>query len=416
MSIKYEDIEKELVTDLEVTTATRKLESHSILAVLEREVMASIEGTGIPVTDVALVSGAIRPGEGERTALFNVDVAKGNFPVGVVYTIAGSDVKVNKVEYPELKRAYNFSRYILEFNGEKYATDAKDKTEAVNTIISSLIEENGELIVAGRRYTKVNASLLKEAFDDSVQVDTSVVDDVVDDTSDDEPPPLVSASYVEREPSHPLRSVTASRKQPMHDLERIATDVFDNDIDGEVSQMHLASLSRQATSEIQEALEAIGLVGDVTANVMKADAEGKCTGIFDITSDAVSGKFEFTAKDNDGVLDKLDFDKTVLSQYSSFRDFQITLPESDRSFRISASNERAACLELLNHLEKTEGTISFNGKVVTDANREVVAEDMLERCAIVERNVHSSDTDGNKNMGNWKLQKSGEGMILVREE
>jgi hypothetical protein len=209
-------------------------------------------------------------------------------------------------------------------------------------------------------------------------------------------------------------STTASS---VHELEAIASTEFDSLIDVESSNIRLASLSRQATSKLQEALTAMGLEADVTADVKKVDENGKCDGVFTVTSEAVSGKFEFTANDNFGQVEKLAFDDTVLAKYSNSREFIITLPDSEKSFRVTSKDERTACLELLNHLEDENGSISFMGKTVTSANREVIAEEMLEKCAIVERNVHTkSGISNDEEVGKWNLQKVGENVVLVARE
>lgn len=412
MSSEFENIEKELVDGLEVAATVQKKESNIILARLTEKVKHSLAAIGIEAGEIELASGAMRSGHGERTALLSVKVDRGMFPVGVIYTLSGVDIDITKIDSPEIRKAYNVAKYQLEINGEKFVTTATDKKFATGIIVDAILDERNEIIYGERRYTKTNAILLKEALEEGAQVINEAK----------ELPEKKAGLLSINEPEHAdfdhnsFSRTASTTSSSTHELEVIASTEFESLIDAESSNIRLASLSRQATGKIQEALIAMGLEADVTADVRKVDADGNCDGVFTVTSEAVSGKFEFTAKDNFGQVDKLAFDDTVLSKYSDFKDYQITLPDSDRSFRISASNERNACLELLGHLEKTEGTISFMGKVVTEANREVIAEDMLERCAIIERSVHTpAGMINNKDIGNWKLEKQSGGVVLVRE-
>lgn len=410
MSSEFENIEKELVDGLEVAATVQKKESNIILARLTEKVKHSLAAIGIEAGEMVLASGSMRSGHGERTALLSVQVDRGEFPVGVIYTLSGVDIDITKIDSPEIRKAYNVAKYQLEINGEKFVTTATDKKFATGIIVDAILDERNEIIYGERRYTKTNAILLKEALEEGAQVINEAK----------ELPEKKAGLLSINEPEHAdfdhnsFSRTASTTSSSTHELEVIASTEFESLIDAESSNIRLASLSRQATGKIQEALTAMGLEADVTADVRKVDADGNCDGVFTVTSEAVSGKFEFTAKDNFGQVDKLAFDDTVLSKYSNLRDFIITLPDSQDSFHVTSKDERTACLELLDHLEKKNGSISFMGKTVTSANREVIAEDMLEKCAIVERNVHTkAGLSGDDAVGKWKLQKAGDNVVLV---
>ena len=411
MKSEFEKIEDELVSKLDVAASVQKTESNIILARLSEKIKESLSAVGIEAEEISLASGAMRSGKGERTALFSVKVDRGEFPVGVIYSLNGVDIEVGKIDSPEIRKAYNVAKYQLEINGEQFSTVACNKSVATGIIVDAILEDSNGIVYGERRYTKQNASLLKEALVDTAQVVESV----------SSLPEKKAGLMMINEPEyahseHNSFARTASiNTVPMHELEKIASLEFESSIDKESSSIRLAALSRQATSKIQEAIEALGLDAEVTADIKHIDADGNCNGVFNVQSEVVSGKFEFTAKDNYGSVDKVAFDNTVLARYSNLREFHITLPDSEEKFRVTAKDERTACLELLGHLEEKNGTISFMGKTVNSANREVIAETMLEKCAIVERNVHAKAAISDDEIGAWKLEKAGENVVLMRE-
>jgi hypothetical protein len=411
MKSEFEKIEDELVSSLDVAASVQKTESNIILARLSEKIGQSLIAVGIEAEEISLASGSMRSGQGERTALFNVKVDRGEFPVGVIYSLNGVDIEIGKIDSPEIRKAYNVSKYQLEINGEQFSTVACNKNVATGIIVDAILEGSNGIIYGERRYTKQNASLLKEALVDTVKVVESVS------TLPEKKASLMiinESEYAHSEHNSFARTASVATS-PIHELEKIALLEFEGAIDKESSNIRLAALSRQATGRIQEAIEALGLDAEVTADINHIDVDGKCDGVFNVSSDVVNGKFEFTAMDNCGAIDKVEFDKTVLAKYSNLREFTITLPDSDEKFRVTAKDERTACLELLAHLEEKNGPISFLGKTVTSANREVIAEEMLERCAIIERNVHAKAAISDDEIGTWRLEKAGENVVLMRE-
>jgi hypothetical protein len=398
--VKYSSIERELVVDKDVDDFVAGKQKQMVLSQLENGITSALSNEGIEADEVTLASGNIELGEGARTAAFNVKTVKGDFMVGIGFDIDNTMVKVSSVNIDDVKAGHGFKKYMVDVGEDQYVVTASSSDRAVGIVVENLFADTDRVTFKNQTFTAANKIGLMEALMNDTQV-VPVVETK-----------KTAAINVERRvemaPVKPLMP-TSTHEAKLHPIEsRIGFDV--DDVVKEVGRMKTASVVNQVRLEIENAIKTAG-VSDYDIDVsIKEITETGVLGTYEFSTGDVEGKFEFTASLEDGVVSDVDVSYETFKKFSGIRTFEISL--DGREFQIVAKDERTACRELLETL-MNEGPVKIDEDLVTASNIDFVAEKMVKKVALRERNVHvTDDTFKEAKIGHWTVKRDGDKVVV----
>ncbi len=333
--------------------------------------------------------------EDKASAMFDIKTKEGSFPVRVEYELKDKlFLKQAEIFHPEIDKFYGITEYSIEIPefGE-FLVKGSSIENAIDNLVDYLFDENETITFQNRIYSRNTKDALKE----------------------------ILKLNVVRERGSQLNEfqikVKADTKN-LHPIEKIAEEfISEVDVELEANKMDLSILKNQIMNSIRQICDDLGIKNCfIRVRVKTRDKEIEeseiVKGEFDITTEeGLTGTFPIIATFKDGLIETIDIPDIFLYTFG-VKDYLISF--GDRSFKVSARNEKLACIQLLNYLEKEAGTsISFDGKIVTERNKDIIAEDMLEKVLIKE--ITPESIKKSINLGSlWKIKKENGKFVLER--